>query len=78
MFYIMTLVNGVGISATYKYLTDIEAGTGNVIKKSFATLEEAQDYVQNEMIGNGLYSLSSFVVVKGVTVQADITLTEET
>ena len=78
MFYIMTLVNGSGVSATYKYLTDIEAGTGRFIKKSFATLAEAQDYVQNEMVGSGLYSLSQFVVVKGVTVTADITLTEET
>lgn len=80
MYYIMTVVSGSAISgtATYKYLTEIEAGTGNQVKKSFATLADAQAYVQNEMIGSGIYSLSSFIVIKGVAITADITLTEET
>ena len=78
MYYIMTLTSGVGVTASYKYMTDIEAGTGAVIKKAFPTLAEAQDFVQNEMIGSGVYSLSSFIVVKGVTVTADVTLAEET
>ena len=80
MYYIMTVVSGssTGSAATYKYLTEIEAGTGNQVKKSFATLADAQAYVQNEMVGSGVYSLSSFIVVKGVTITAAITLAEET
>lgn len=76
MFYIMLRKSGVGTSATYAYLTDIEAGTGAIIKKSFPTIEAAQDYVKEMLVG-GDYSLNSFIVVKGVTVSIDATLAEE-
>lgn len=78
MYYIMTIAQGSGLSATYKYLLDIEAGTGASIKKTFPTLEAAQKYVKNEMVASGLYSLNSFIVAKEIQVTADITLTEET
>ena len=78
MFYIMTLVSGTDVSATYKYLTTVEAETGKLIKKSFPTIEDAEQYVKQEMIASGLYSLSQFLVCKGVTVTADVTLVEET
>ena len=78
MYFIMLLVNGgTDTSATFKYLTTIEAETGKTIKKTFPTLAEAQEYVKNEMVASGLYSLNSFIVCKSITVTADITLTEE-
>lgn len=78
MFYIMLRKSGsTPIDSTYGYLTDIEAGTGSRIKKSFATLAEAETYVQG-MIESGTYSLGDFIVTKGVTVSATIALTEET
>ena len=77
MFYILMLKSGSGLSASYSYLTTIEAETGETIKKSFETIEAAQAYVQ-EMIASGEYSLNSFIVVKGVTVTASLTLAEET
>lgn len=76
MYFIMTLVSGVDMSATYKYLTTVEAGTGKQIIKMFPTLEEAQEYVKQEMVASGLYSLSQFIVCKQINVTADITLTE--
>ncbi len=77
MYYIMLLKSGSGISASYSFLTDIEAGTGATIRKSFPTLQDAQDYVQN-MITSGDYSLNSFLVVRGVKVTSAITLEDET
>lgn len=76
MYYILLRLNGSGLSATYKYMTTVEGGSGEVIKKKFETLEEAQAFVQ-DMIASGDYALNDFVVIKGVTVTADITLTEE-
>ena len=79
MYYIMILASGgTADSATYKYLMTIEAETGKSIKKTFPTLAEAQEYVKNEMVASGLYSLNSFIVAKEIQVTADITLTEET
>ena len=76
MYFIMILVGGSDMSASYKYLTSIEAETGRVVKKTFPTLAEAQTYVKNEMVASGIYSLSQFIVCKEITVTADITLTE--
>ena len=76
MYFIMTLVNGEDMSATFKYLTTIEAESGKRVKKTFETLAEAQEYVKNEMVASGLYSLSQFIVCKEITVTADITLAE--
>lgn len=78
MFYIMTLVSGSDVSASYKFLTTVEAETGKLIKKSFPTITDAEQYVKNEMVASGLYSLNQFLVIKGVTVTADVTLAEET
>ena len=77
MYYILLAKSRAGLNSQYSYLTTIAADTGETVKKTFATLSEAQDYVQ-EMIASGTYALQDFVVVKGVTVTADITLTEET
>lgn len=77
MYYILLARSKAGLNSQYSYMTTIAAETGDVVKKSFATLSEAQDYVQ-EMIASGTYALQDFIVVRGVTVTADITLTEET
>ena len=77
MYYIMLLKSGAGISASYSFMTTVEAGTGATIRKSFPTLQDAQDYVQN-MITSGDYSLNSFLVVRGVKVTSAITLEDET
>ena len=77
MYYILLAKSRAGLNSQYSYLTTIAADTGETVKKTFATLSEAQDYVQ-EMIASGTYALQDFVVVKGITVTADITLTEET
>lgn len=77
MYSIMLVKTGVGIDATYNYLSTVEAETGAKVKKEFATLAEAEAYVQS-MISGGTYSLNSFIVVKNITVTADITLAEET
>ena len=77
MYYILLLKQGSGLTASYDFLLTIEAETGKQIKKSFATLAEAQDYVQ-EMISSGEYSLNSFLVMRGVKVTSAITLEDET
>ena len=77
MFYILLLKSGTGISASYSYLTDIAAGSGEIVKKSFPTISDAQAYVQ-QMIETGNYGLNDFIVVKGVVVSATMQLTEET
>lgn len=77
MYFILLAKTKAGLNSQYAYLTTIAADTGETVKKSFATLSEAQDYVQ-EMIASGTYALNDFIVVKGITVTADITLTEET
>ena len=76
MYFIMLLVSGSDITASYKYLTTVEAETGRVVKKTFPTLLDAQTYVKNEMVASGIYALNQFIVCKEVTVTADITLTE--
>ena len=76
MFYILLTKTKAGISSTYGFLTTVEAETGATIKKSFATLADAQAYVK-EMLESGNYSLNDFIVTKGVTVAIDATLTEE-
>ena len=77
MYYIMLTKTKAGISSTYSFLTTVEAETGATIKKSFATLADAQAYVK-EMLESGAYALSDFIVIKGVAVAIDATLTEET
>lgn len=76
MYYIMLKQSGADLSAVYKYLTDIEAGTGATIKKKFDTLAEAKDCVQDLIVNQG-YALNSIVVVKGVTVTVSLDLEEE-
>ena len=76
MYYILLKQSGVGLSATYKYMTTIEGGSGESVKKKFPTLADAQAFVQ-EMIAEGNYALNDFQVVRGVVVTADITLAEE-
>ena len=76
MYYILLKQGGAGLSTTYKYMTTIEGGSGESIKKKFETLEEAQTFVQ-EMVASGDYALNDFQVVRGVVVTADITLDEE-
>lgn len=77
MYSIMLVKSGVGIDATYNYLSTVEAETGSKVRKEFATLAEAEAYVQS-MVSGGDYSLNSFIVVKNIRVTAAITLTEET
>ena len=77
MYYILLKQSGTGLSTIYKYMTTIEGGSGESVKKRFETLAEAQAFVQ-EMIASGDYALNDFQVVRGVVVTADITLTEET
>ena len=77
MYSIMLVKSGVGIDATYNYLSTVEAETGSKVKKEFATLAEAEAYVQS-MVSGGDYSLNSFTVVKNIRVTSAITLTEET
>ena len=77
MYYILLAKTKAGLNSQYTYLTTIAAESGETVKKSFTTLEAAQDYVQ-EMITSGNYSLNDLIVVKGVTVTAGITLAEET
>ena len=76
MYYILLKQSGVDLDTTYKYLTDIEAGTGARIKKKFDTLAEAKDCVQDLIVNQG-YALNSIVVVKGVTVTVSLDLEEE-
>ena len=77
MFYILLRKTNSGLASTYAYLTTVAAETGEVIKKSFETIGDAQAYVQT-MIAGGDYALGDFIVVKGVTVTATLTLAEET
>lgn len=77
MYYILLAKTKAGLNSQYTYLTTIAAESGETVKKSFPTLTAAQDYVQ-EMITSGVYALQDFIVVKGVTVTAGITLAEET
>lgn len=77
MYSIMLVKSGIGIDATYNYLSTVEAETGSKVKKEFATLAEAEAYVQS-MVSGGAYSLNSFIVVKNIRVTAGITLAEET
>ena len=77
MYYILLRKQGNGdiASTIYGFLTTIETG-GATVKKSFATIEEAQAFVQ-DMVASGETSLNSFIVVKGVTVSAALTLADE-
>ena len=75
MFYIMLRQEDKGLNTTYSYLTVLNED-GTRAKKSFATIEEAQEFVQ-QLISEGERSLNSLIVVKGVIISATLTLEEE-
>ena len=77
MYYILLRKQGNGdiASTIYGFLTTTD-NSGTTTKKSFATIQEAQAFVQ-DMVTGGETSLNSFIVVKGVTVSAALTLADE-
>lgn len=78
MYYLLILSRAAGLDSSYTYYVETDETTGNRNIKSFATLDEAKDFIMDNFVANGRYSLSQFKVVKGVVITPSLTLTEET